>query len=209
MAIKLIGTTSGVEVDSDANKNLMVASGIPAHPAAGGWYTVTGGPTGIVAAALAADTSLIAMRLSTGSTRKAYITFFEFNMSPATLGAAAGVAGVIGLQRITGGVGSTGTERVSCRMNEGAGTATDITSIQEKVSALTMTSVVFGAEIAWTRVPLFVASAGSYTWQFSPQNRLGHPLVLNAGDGICFRTRVALAATQTWVFTWRCDWFEK
>jgi hypothetical protein len=206
MAIKLIGTTSGVEVDTDSNKQLLVSdTGLPAHPAAGGFYTVAGGPAGIVAAGLAIDTSLFAMRFATGSTRKAYLTKFRFVMSPATLGVAAGVAGAIGLQRFTAATPSAGTARTPNEQNEPLATATDMTSIQDLASALTMTSVVFGTVVARTRVPLFVSSAGWFEWIYEPP----YPTVLQPGDGLVLRTTVALAATQTWVFDYTAHWFEK
>lgn len=205
MSAIIRGGTSGVDADVDANKNLQTFEGLPATPAAGGYYTVCGGPAGIVAAGLAIDTSLMAMRFSASSARIAYLTKFRFIMSPATLGAAAGVAGAIGLQRFTTATPSGGTARTSNRLHEGAGTATDMTSIQDLAAALTVTSVVFGAEIARSRIPLFVASAGWFEWIFEPL----HPVRLAAGDGIALRTRVQLAATQTWVFDYTAHWYEK
>lgn len=204
MSAVVRGGTSGLDADVDANKGLMIVQNLPAHPAAGGWYTVCGGPAGIVAAGLASDTSLVAMRFSASSTRKAFLHKFRFVMSPATLGAAAGVAGSIGLQRFTTATPSGGTARTANEQNEPLAAATDMTSIQDLASALTMTSVVFGAEIARFRVPLFVANAGGFEIVFEPV----YPVVLVPGDGIVLRTRVALAATQTWVFDWTAHWYE-
>ncbi len=205
MAVIESPTIAAQYAEVDKNKNLQVSEGIPEHPAAGGYYTVTGGPTGIVAAALATDTSLVAFRFAAASTRRAYLTKFHFVMSPATLGAAAGVAGVIGLQRFTTATPSAGTARTPNELNEPLATATDMTSIQDLASALTMTSVVFGAEIAWWRIPLFVASAGWMEHIWKPK----YPLVLTPGDGFCLRTRVQLAATQTWVYSYHAEWMEK
>jgi hypothetical protein len=204
MSFQIHGYTTTNVAEVDLNRNLMVSEGLPALPTAGGFYTVAGGPAGIVAAALAADVSLMAMRFSNSSTRKAYLTKYRFIMSPATLGAAAGVSGVIGLQRFTTATPSAGTARTPQENNEAA-TLTDMTSVQDLASALTMTSVVFGAEIGWTRIPLFVSSAGWFEWIFEPL----YPIVLNAGDGIVLRTRVAMAATQTWTFAYTAHWFEK
>lgn len=205
MTAVIRGGTSAVDADVDANKQVKIADlGIPAHPTAGGWYTVCGGPTGIVAAGLATDTSLMAMRFSPSSTRRAYLTKFRFIMSPATLGAAAGVAGSIGLQRITTATPSGGTARTPNENSEALAPATDMTSVQDLASALTMTSVVFGAEVGRSRVPLFVSSAGSFEWIFEP----AYPIVLIPGDGLALRTRVQLAATQTWVFDYTAHWYE-
>ena len=204
MSVTIIGGTSAVVADVDANKNLYVIPGLPAHPIAGGWYSVTGGPAGIVAAALATDTPLMAMRLQAASTRKAYITRIEVSFAGATIGVSAGVAGVLGIQRFTGGVGSTGTERVVNEMYEALTTATDVTSVQDKASALTMTNVAYGAEVAWVRQALYINGSMWNIYTFNPD----YPLVLAAGDGICLRTRVQCAATQTWVFAYTVYWRE-
>jgi hypothetical protein len=205
MSVQLIGGTSAVVADVDTNKNLQVVDGLPAHPVAGGYYTVGGGPAGIVAATLATDTPLFAMRLAAGSTRSAYISKCRIMVCGATIGVSAGVPGVLGIQRISGGVGSTGTERVSNKQNEALATATDMTSIQDKASALTMTDVVYGTEVAWFRIPLFINGAMWCEFIFEPT----YPLVLAAGGGVCLRTRVVCPATQTWVFSYTWQWSEK
>lgn len=205
MAIKIVGAVSAVEADVDSNRNLKVTEGLPAHPSAGGWYSVAGGPAGIVAAGLAADTSLVALRFSTGSTRKAQVSKFTILICGATIGVSAGVGGAIGLQRFTAATPSGGTARTVNEMNPALDSTSDMTSVQDLASALTMTSVVFGTEVAWTRVPLFINGAMWYEWTFEPK----YPIVLTAGDGLVLRTRVALAATQTWVYAWTCTWKEE
>lgn len=196
---------SAVKATIDANGNLSVAEGLPPQPTAGGYYTAAGGPAGIVAAALATDTSLVAFRFAAGSTRKAYLTKFRLSITPATLGASAGVSGSLGLQRITAAAPSGGTVRTANEQNEPLNTATDMTTIQDLASALTVTSVVFGNEIARCRVPLFVASGGAFEWIYEPS----YPTVLQPGDGFVLRSRVAMAATQTWVFDYTAHWYEK
>lgn len=205
MSIKLItGTAASSEAFIDANGVLRTAESLPEHPAAGGFYTCCGGPTAVVAAALATDTNLMTARFSAGSSRKAYVTKYRFVMTPATLGAAAGVAGQIGLQRFTTATPTGGTARTPNEQHEAEATATDMTDIRDSNAALTVTSVVFGNELARTVVPLFVANAGGFEWIYEPN----YPTVLVPGDGITLRTRVALAATQTWVFAWTMHWYE-
>jgi len=204
MAVLESPTVAAQFAEVDANKNLQMYEALPAHPAAGGFYTVCGGPAAIVAAALAADVSLMTMRFAAGSTRRAFLSKFRFVMSPATLGAAAGVAGQIALQRFTAATPTGGVARTPQEQSEALATATDMTDVRDNNAALTVTSVVFGAEIARTLVPLFVASAGWFEWIYEPQ----YPTVLTPGDGIALRTRVALAATQTWVFAWTAHWRE-
>ena len=207
MAIKLIGAVSGVESEIDSNRNLMINLGLPAHPTAGGFYVATGGPAGIVAAGLSADVSLVAMRFSAASTRKAYIDKFELILGVATVGVSGGVGGVLGLQRFSNATPSGGTSRAVCEMNEPLTTLSDMTSVQDLATALTMTSVVFGAEVAWFRQN--ISTIGStVVYSFEPTAGGGYPLVLQPGDGLVLRTRVALGATQTSVFSWRCIWHE-
>jgi len=206
MSVKLItGTAASSEGIIDANGNVYTSEGLPEHPAAGGYYTCCGGPTAVVAAALATDTNLMTARFSAGSSRRAYVTKYRFVMTPATLGAAAGVAGQIALQRFTTATPTGGTARTPNEQHEAEATATDMTDIRDSNAALTVTSVVFGTEIARTVIPLFVANAGGFEWIYEPN----YPTVLTPGDGITLRTRVALAATQTWVFAWTMHWFEK
>lgn len=207
MSVKIIGTTSAVEADVDTNKNLMVTPGLPQHPAAtaGGYYTVCGGPAGIVAATLATDTPLFGMRLVSTSTRKAYITKFILQINVATIGVTAGVSGVIGLIRFTTGNPSGGTARTANKQDEVLAGATDMTVIQDLASALTMTSVAYGNEIAWTRIPVMINGPMWYEWEYQPT----YPTVLVPGDGIALRTRVACPATQTWCFSYTAHWNEK
>lgn len=208
MAIKLIGTTSGVEVDVDANKNLYVTPGLPSIPATGGYYIVTGGPTAICAAALAVNTDLISLRFSPLSARKAYISKFELIITISTVGASAAVGGVIGLRRFTTATPTGGVARIAAELNEIA-TPTDMTDIRDSNTALTVTGVVFPntGELCWFRQS--VSTVGNATiYQFEPSAGVGYPVVLNPGDGLALSVRVAMAATQTWVYSWRCIWEE-
>lgn len=203
MAVLESPTVAAQYAEVDSDNNLYVRSGVPAVPAAGGFYSVAGGPAGIVAAGLAIDTSLMAMRFSASSTRVAYVTRLLFTMSPATLGAAAGVGGSLALQRFTTATPTGGTARTVQESNE-ASTATDMTSVQDLATALTVTSVVFGGVVARWRVPIFTVGA-----PYVVSIEFDHPIRLTAGDGLCLRTAVAMAATQTWVFDYAVQWFEK
>jgi hypothetical protein len=80
-----------------------------------------------------------------------------------------------------------------------------MTDVRDNASALTVTSVVFGTELAWFRQHLCINGNMGSTYIFEPQ----YPVRLAAGDGIVLRTRVALAATQTFVFSYTAQWFEQ
>ena len=204
MAIQLIGS-SGVTANVDPAGNVMFEHGEAGYTA-GGEYVAAGFCTSIVAAALAANTSLMTMRFAVASSRKAYIKRIRISTSPATLGAAGGVAGVLGLQRFTTATPTGGTARTAAKKNSTHPSTSDMTDIRDSNAALTVTSVVFGDVVGTSIMPLAVANSIPFEWVWEPDDP---PLVLNAGDGIALRTQVAMAATQTWVYTWTCHWSEK
>jgi hypothetical protein len=196
------GATGGV----DALNQQKIVSGFPAIGAAGGHYTVAGQTSAVVAAALAANTTLMAMRFNPASARKAYVDRMRVLIGPATLGAAAGVAGTLGLQRISVATPSGGTSRTANKLQEAAGTATDMVYIGDSNAALTVTGVTFGAIVSASLVPLFLGSGAMWMeWIVEPPR----PIVLNPGDGLALRTQVAMAATQTWMYSYTFHWEEK
>jgi len=188
----------------DTNLNLYSTDGIPTTPAAGGFYTVSGWTVAVVAAGLAASVNLMSARLALASTRKAFITRFRVAVTPATLGAAAGVAGTWAMQRFTAQTPTGGTARTPNRQGESLGVASDITDIRDSNAALTGTAPTWGTIVAASIVPLFVANAGGFEWIYEPK----YPTILNPGDGIGLRTQFAMAATQTWMYSYTMHWFE-
>lgn len=192
--------------DIDALKQGKVVLGNPAIGAAGGHYSVAGQTSAVVAAALAANTSLMTMRFNPASSRKAYVDRMRVLVGVATVGASAAVAGTLGLQRFTTATPTGGTARTVNRLQESAGTATDMFDVRDSNAALTVTSVVFGNVVAATLVPLFIASGAMWMeWIVEPPR----PIVLNPGDGLALRTQVAMAATQTWMYAYTFHWAEK
>jgi hypothetical protein len=204
MAIQLIGS-SGVTANVDPAGNVLFEHGEAGYTT-GGEYSASGFCTSIVAAALAANTSLITLRFAVASSRKAYLRKFQMFTSPATLGAAGGVAGVLGLQRFTTATPSGGTARTAAKKNSTHPSTSDMTDIRDSNAALTVTSVVFGDLLASSIMPLAVANSVPHVWNYEPDDQ---PIVLAAGDGLAMRTQVAMAATQTWVFAWTAQWYEK
>lgn len=210
MAVKIIGAVSGVESDTDANRNVMVSEGLPAIGAAGGYYTVAGQTTAVVAAALAANTMLVSMRLNPASSRKAYITRMRVQLGVATQGVAGGIAGTLGLQRYTAQTPTGGTARTPNRMFETAGSASDMFDVRDSNAALTGTAPTWGTVVAVTLVPLVIVLTSGMVntgneWIVEPP----HPIVLNPGDGLALRTQVVMPATQTWVYSYTFHWYEK
>lgn len=208
MSIKLVtGTPTSSEAVIDTNGCLSTFESLPAHPAAGGWYTVAGQTSAVVAATLAASTNLMSARLSTGSSRKAYITKFRLVLAVATVGTSALVAGTIGIQRFTAQTPTGGTARTANELNEPLATATDITDIRDSNAALTGSAPTWGAVVGSCIVPLFISGGAMWMeWIFEPQ----YPVVLStAGDGIGLRTQVVMPGTQTWMYSYTMHWYEK
>lgn len=195
----------------DTNLNLAVAEGLPVIGAAGGYYSVTGQSPGVVAAALVADVMLMSARMAVGSSRKAYITRVKFAGCVATNGGAGGIAGVMGLRRFTAQTPTGGVARTSNRMNETAGTISDVTDIRDSNAALTGSAPTWGTIVTTFMVPLVfgAVAAGLTNGEFIYDIEFPYPIVLAAGDGIALRSVQAMAATQTWVYSYTFNWFER
>lgn len=206
MSTTIIGYSGIVsEVDENRNSNVNWAV-IPGYPAAGGFYTVAGkSGAAAIAAALAADTTLMSMRMAPASTRKAYITKVRVQMNTLTAGAAGGVPSVLGLQRFTTATPTGGTARTVHQIGPTKGSASDITDVRDNNAALTVTSVVFGQEVAWSTTPTSGLGVALLEWIFEPVA----PIELGAGDGLCLRTRQVGPATATWYFSYNFHWFER
>src|SRR6266545_1200238 len=123
--------TSVAKVDANGNIYSAVPGGIEAHPAAGGFYTVTGGTIAVIAASLAASTMLMSMRFAAVSTRKAYIYRIRINGVVYTAGAAGGIGTILTVQRFTAQTPTGGTARTPNELNEPLTTATDMTDIRD------------------------------------------------------------------------------
>lgn len=205
MAVQILGN-GGTVAEVDTNRNLLIAPGLPAHPAAGGFYSVSGSTSAVVAAALGQDTMLMSMRLAAVSTRKAYIYRARIHIAAATLGASAGVAGTLGLRRFTAQTPTGGTARTVNEMNEPLTGATDVTDVRDSNAALTGTAPTWGNVVSQSIVPLFISAGTMWMeWIVEPP----YPIVLTPGDGLAIRTIVAMAATQTWIYSYTFYWTEQ
>lgn len=206
MAIEIIGP-SGAKAETDLNKNLFTRDGLSEYGSVGGGFTVSGWTTGVVAAALAANTNLMSMRFSASSTRKAYIKRLFLTISIATVGASGGVAGTLAWQKFTTQTPTGGTARTPLRKNAATGSGTDMTDVRDSNAALTGTAPTWTEIAAATQVP--VSTVGYVHQHWWSAREAYEPIVLIAGDGIGLRTLVAMAATQTWMFSYTVDWIEK
>lgn len=200
--------TTGVYNQSliDSNGAVLVTPGIAVYPSVGGAFSVAGSTSAVVAASLAADSTLMSMRMSASSTRKAYVTAVRVQTSVSTSGASTLVPGVLGLQRFSAATPSTGTARTPNRMSNIHGSGSDMTDVRDNNAALTVTSVSFGTLVSNACLPIVMSSGNTFfDWVYTP----AYPLVLNAGDGLAFKTQTVMPATQTWGFSYTIEWFEE
>jgi hypothetical protein len=207
MSVKLItGTAASGEGVIDTNGCISTFESLPAWPAAGGHYTVSGQTSAVVAATLAADTMLMSARFSAGSSRKAYVTKIRVVIAVATVGTSALVAGTLGLRRFTAQTPTGGTARTANRHGEALGTATDMTDIRDSNAALTGTAPTWGNIMSVSLVPLFISGGAMWLeWIYEPLV----PDILVPGDGVALRTIVVMPGTQTWMYSYTLHWYEK
>lgn len=206
MTTEIIGGISGLKANIDENNNYPVYETIPGYPAAGGFYTVAGkSGAAAIAAALATDTTLMSARMAVGSTRRAYITKVQVQMSVLTAGLAGGVPSTIGIHRFNTATPTGGIARTVCRLGPTKGTTSDMTDVRDNNAALTVTGVVFTDDVDWTITPVSGASTAPIQWIFLPKA----PLELGPGEGIALRTDQVGPATATWYFSYTISWFER
>ena len=209
MAIPIVSGATTDQLTITTKKGALVTAMEPGYGSAGGGFLVTGGNSSVVAADLAANTSLMAARFAPGSSQKAFINKFQIQLVTATLGTAALVNGSLGLQKFTTATPTGGTTRAAVRKNSSEGSTTDMTDIRDSNGALTMTSVVFADVVVQFLNPAsgVIANLVSLEWQFD--GFYNQPLVLQPGEGICLRSQVGMPVTHTWMYSYVMDWFER
>lgn len=200
MSVTITNSTGAYVAGVDSNGNLATSAlGLPGGIV--GSYRVAGGPAGIVAAGLASDTNLA--NIWNAGTNILRVRRLWLSFSAATLGAAAGVAGSLGFQRISVANLSGGTARTPAAADPSGMAVTSVVA-QDLASALTTTGVTFGDNICRVRQALAVVDGNHFTFEYRPV----YPEIVRATQGITLRTRVACAATETWVFDWGAEWDE-
>lgn len=207
MPIQIKDSLTGYIADVNTNNALLVDTGVPHYGMSGGCFTVAGQTSGVIAASLAANTTLMSMRLLSNSNRQAYITRFRVLLGCGTIGIGGLVPGVIGLQRFSGATPTGGTARTPSRMGEySLGSPSEMTDIRDSNAALTVTSVSFGTLVSNCIVPIFhTIGPSAAEWIYEPSS----PIILQPGEGLCLRTQVAMPATQTTMLSYTIHWREK
>lgn len=191
-------------VSKASRATLYDAAGRELSPRMGDSYLVTGGTAAVVAASLAANTTLMAMR-NTAAT-DVYITKLQLNFAVATVGTSALVAGSIAWQRFNTATPTGGTARTVAKKSAARDGASGVTDVRDSNAALTVTSVAFGDLLGWTQVPLMISGVPAAPWILDLRDS---PIVVPNGGGVCLRTQVACPATQTWQYSYLVEWYEK
>lgn len=198
MSIQILGVDGASVAKVDPNYNLAVSLANP--PSVLGSYRTAGGPAGVIAAGLAANTNL--MHLYNAGTNLVRLRSFTLSFSAATLGAAAGVAGSIGLLRTSVAAMTGGTARTPVAADT-TQAATAVT-VMDLASALTTTGVTIGGFFWSVRQALAVVDGNQFVAKYQPFA----PDIIRPTQGIALATRVALAATETEVLEYQIEWDE-
>lgn len=205
MSVQVAGN-SGTVLDGDPSRSLYVRRFPANYGAAGGAFVVTGGPSAICAAALAANTMLMSFRHGTSATTDVWITRLRFSFNVATVGLTAGVPGQIAWQRFTAQTPTGGTARTPARKDLSTGSGTQVLDVRESNAALTGTAPTFGNLVVINPIPNFTTGNSI---EFVTDLDEDEYVRLTAGDGICLRTQVAAPGTQTWTYTYTIHYLEK
>lgn len=176
-------------------------------PGAGGFFGVSGGTSAAIAAALAANTVLMAMRFAAAPNPTVVALIHRlrlrtFGVTQATSGLQ---PGLISWQRFNTASPTGGTVRTPGAFNQDRPNATQVSTVQDNPAGLTTTGMVFGDIMDTVPVPLFTGGMMEEDFLFEPP----HPIVLKAGEGLCLRTQTAMPATQTWGFAYLVTYDEE
>ena len=220
MAIQVQGNAGTVaEVDGTTFRALRVTPR-PVDYGALGIYSY-GGSTGIIPAALAANSEVFQFRW-VDATRFAAIRRVRLSASVTTTMFAAGVPVEIAMWKATGwtgqgtgGTGVTPAAELKCRTSMGStlvgagdiriATTAALGAGTKSLETNAMRSIVAGGPITASLNGTIIAP-GTLFWEAEPGDG-GHPLVLTTNEGFVIRS-VAVPATGTWRLSVMVDWAE-
>lgn len=173
--------------------------------------------TGTLAAALAANSSVFAMRVDPGSAKNAWVRRVYIAYTTIVAYTTAVTAGRrLALYRGSGAAASGGTAlstaviaKDSTASNSEVQTSEGGDARISTTGALTVTGITFEANEFATVSLTHVGAAGAFVereWLWD--DRAEHPLVLRAGQLLALRNPVAMDAAGTWQVSLTVDWCE-
>lgn len=214
---------SGVSADLLTVGSLFKAARVEMRPVdyGGAGAYVYGGKTGVLPAALAANSEIFQFRWTSGAV-KAVVRKIYISASVSTTFFAAGVPVQIDLVKSTGwtvaGTGGTGIVPAALlrRSSSMANTALDSGDMRiattaalgagtKTLESLSMSLVCVGGPIT-ASLNGTIIPAGTILWEAEVADG-EHPIILTANEGLSIRS-VAVPATGTWMASINIDWTE-
>lgn len=172
--------------------------------------------TGVVGAALAANSSVFAMRLDPSSARLAFIERIRLQYTTIVAYTTPLTAGRrLALFRGSGAATSGGTAITTSVTKNTASAASEFNTAQggdmrvATTGALTVTGITFEADPIRTMSLVHVGNAGNYAemlWEFHASECA--PVVLQPGQVLAIRNPAAMDAAGTWQLVVNVDWHE-
>lgn len=204
-------SATGVTVDA-TYKNFRVRS----VPGTRNCYSLSS-VTGTIGAALAANSSVFAMRVDPGSSKNAWIRRMRITYTTIVVYTTPVTAGRrLALFRGSGAAASGGTALSTAIPGKDSTAANSEVQTSEggdarisTTGALTVTGITFEAQELATMSLVHVGAAGAsfdqeWLWDSGPE----HPLVLRAGQLLAIRNPAAMDAAGTWQAAVTVDWCE-
>lgn len=210
MSVQVIGA-SGVTVDTDGYGDSLRVSVLPR---AGG-YSVSSA-TGTIAAALAANATVFAMRLDPASAVRAYIERVRFQWTTiAAFTAPVTVNRRLALYRGSGNATAGGTAIATVAKKHSVLGGSEFETAQggdvriSTTGALTVTGITYETDAIRAASFVHVGAAGAHhevIWEFNPAECA--PVILEPGQLVALRNPTVMDAGGTWQLTVNVDWYE-
>ena len=205
------GGASGALVDVEADKK---ASRLVIAPR-GEAYSVSS-VTGTIAAALAANSSVFAMRLDPGSPLLAFIERIRLQYTTIVAYTTPVTANRrLAIYRGSGAAASGGTALATAAQKDSTSSPSECNSAQggdiriSTTGALTVTGITYETQEFATMPLVHVGAAGAYSeviFEFATTE--SSPIILQPGQLLAVRNPVAMDAAGTWQLAVRVDWHE-
>lgn len=205
------GGASGALVDVEADKK---ASRLVIAPR-GKAYSVSS-VTGTIAATLAANSSVFAMRLDPGSPLLAFIERIRLQYTTIVAYTTPVTANRrLAIYRGSGAAASGGTALSTAAQKDSTSSPSECNSAQggdiriSTTGALTVTGITYETQEFATMPLVHVGAAGGYSeviFEFATTE--SSPIILQPGQLLAVRNPVAMDAAGTWQLAVRVDWHE-
>lgn len=200
MAVHPVGFTNK-GIDIDPGRNLYTRRGV-SNFLTGSSNFVTGGPSNVVAAAIASGTTLLSLRHGTTASNDLYITHLSFTFNVAATGSSGATPGQLVWERFTSATPTGGTQRTPARA-DASEAVSQVMDVRDHSASLTMTGVVMGAALLYFPIQF---SLNSQAYEIALNE--DEVIKLQPGNGIAMSVSSAGPAALTWTYTYTIRWSE-